>query len=208
MKSVGKEYIHEYTIKKSRFICHLNFVNTPEEAKSYIRMIKDTHSDASHNCSAYIVGAIEKVDDDGEPNGTAGLPMLDVLKHHDLNYVVCVVTRYFGGIKLGAGGLIRAYSKSVSEALRTAPVLNIIPGVIYLIKFDYDKTKILDYQLGANDYLVLEKKFAGKVEYTVELPSFRVEEFLELINNIDHTISPEKTEDVFITEPAEKASVS
>lgn len=207
MKSVSKEYIHEYTIKKSRFICHLNFVNTPEEAKSYIRMIKDIHADASHNCSAYIVGAIEKVDDDGEPNGTAGLPMLDVLKHHGLNYVVCVVTRYFGGIKLGAGGLIRAYSKSVSEALLTAPILNIIPGVIYLIKFDYDKTKILDYQLDANNYPVLNKNFAGKVEYTVELPFSQVHAFLELINNIDHTIIPEKIEDVFITEQAEEVSV-
>src|SRR5699024_745979 len=109
---------HEILIQKSRFIGYVERVTTEEEAQSFIQKIKKKHHDATHNCSAYIIGdrdQIQKANDDGEPGGTAGIPMLEVLKRMSLKNCAVVVTRYFGGIKLGAGGLIRAYSTTTSE---------------------------------------------------------------------------------------------
>ncbi|MGD6778628.1 YigZ family protein [Sutcliffiella horikoshii] len=111
---------HEIVIQKSRFIAHITRATTEEEAQSFIQEIKKKHSDATHNCSAYMIGEnnqIQKANDDGEPSGTAGVPILEVLKKKDLKDTVVVITRYFGGIKLGAGGLIRAYGKATSEGI-------------------------------------------------------------------------------------------
>ncbi|MGM0217915.1 YigZ family protein [Enterococcus sp. AZ126] len=110
----------EIEIKKSRFICSLKRVSSEDEAKEFIAQKKKEHWKASHNCSAFVIGeksAIQRSSDDGEPSGTAGIPMLEVLKKQELINVATVVTRYFGGTKLGAGGLIRAYSQAVSHAL-------------------------------------------------------------------------------------------
>ncbi|EDP68854.1 hypothetical protein CAT7_06423 [Carnobacterium sp. AT7] len=110
----------ELEIKKSRFICHLKQVTTETDAQTFIQAVKKEHSKANHNCVAYLIGEqdeIQRAYDDGEPSGTAGVPMLEVLKKKQLKNVVVVVTRYFGGIKLGAGGLIRAYGKAVSQGL-------------------------------------------------------------------------------------------
>ena len=108
-------------IKKSRFICHAKRVYSEEEARDFITAIKKEHYKATHNCSAFIVGErseIKRTSDDGEPSGTAGVPMLGVLENHNLTNLCVVVTRYFGGIKLGAGGLIRAYAGSVALAVK------------------------------------------------------------------------------------------
>src|SRR5690625_2416674 len=113
----------EVIINKSRFIGYIKRTETEEEAKAFIAEIKAKHKDATHNCSAYIIGAsalIQKADDDGEPSGTAGVPILEVLKRELMYNVTVVVTRYFGGIKLGAGGLIRAYSGAASEVVQSA----------------------------------------------------------------------------------------
>lgn len=111
---------HEIVIQKSRFISHIARATTEAEAQSFILEIKKKHWDATHNCSAYIIGEhnqIQKANDDGEPSGTAGVPILEVIKKKDLKDTVVVITRYFGGIKLGAGGLIRAYGKATSEGI-------------------------------------------------------------------------------------------
>ena len=116
----------ELEIKKSRFICDLEKVSSDEEAKAFIKKIKQKYSDARHNCYAYIAdsdGAYMKYSDDGEPSGTAGLPMLEVLKGKGLYCVTAVVTRYFGGILLGTGGLARAYSDSVVNALEKSKIV-------------------------------------------------------------------------------------
>lgn len=110
----------EVIIQKSRFIGYVRRCETEEEAHSFIQEIKKKHNDANHNCSAYMIGEhdlIQKANDDGEPSGTAGVPMLEVLKRKGLKDTAVVVTRYFGGTKLGAGGLIRAYSGTVSQAI-------------------------------------------------------------------------------------------
>uniref|UniRef100_UPI003F68F5AB YigZ family protein n=1 Tax=Streptococcus pluranimalium TaxID=82348 RepID=UPI003F68F5AB len=119
-KTITSNYTTEEEIKKSRFICHLKRVTSEEEARDFIAAIKKEHYRANHSCSAMIIGEnseVKRSSDDGEPSGTAGVPMLTVLEKQDLTNVVAVVTRYFGGIKLGAGGLIRAYTGSVAQAL-------------------------------------------------------------------------------------------
>ncbi|MET3558329.1 putative YigZ family protein [Streptococcus rupicaprae] len=120
-KTITQDGSVEEEIKKSRFICYLKRVETEEEARAFIQHIKKEHYKANHNCSAFILGEnsqIKRSSDDGEPSGTAGVPMLGVLEALELTNVVAVVTRYFGGIKLGAGGLIRAYAGSVSKAVQ------------------------------------------------------------------------------------------
>ncbi|MBF0775350.1 YigZ family protein [Streptococcus azizii] len=119
-KTIATDGFAEEDIKKSRFICHLKRVASEEEARDFINTIKKEHYRATHNCSAFILGEnmeIKRSSDDGEPSGTAGVPMLTVLENNQLTNVAAVVTRYFGGIKLGAGGLIRAYAGAVAHAI-------------------------------------------------------------------------------------------
>lgn len=118
--------IHEINIQKSRFIAHIKRVETEEEAQAFISKIKKEHWNATHNCSCYLIGEhdqIQKANDDGEPTGTAGVPMLEVLKKRGLKDTAVVVTRYFGGIKLGAGGLIRAYSQATSAGINATGIV-------------------------------------------------------------------------------------
>jgi len=123
MKLINESYINTIIISKSEFITRLFRVNNVDEVNKYLAETRKKHYDASHNCYAYILGdnaQIEKSSDDGEPVKTAGAPMLDVLKKNNVTDILAITTRYFGGILLGAGGLVRAYSKSVSEALKLA----------------------------------------------------------------------------------------
>ena len=127
-RTIKQDGIVEDEIKKSRFICHIKRVTTEEEARDFITSIKKEHHKATHNCSAVIIGEkgeIKRTSDDGEPSGTAGVPMLSVLENHQLTNLCAVVTRYFGGIKLGAGGLIRAYAGSVALAIKEIGVVEI-----------------------------------------------------------------------------------
>ena len=119
MYTIVKDYRKEIVIEKSRFICSLKKVNSEEEAQEFIKAVKKEFWDTTHNCSAYLVDDLsQRSSDDGEPAGTAGIPMLDVLRKNHLTGTAAVVTRYFGGIKLGAGGLVRAYSGSVAGAVK------------------------------------------------------------------------------------------
>ena len=120
MKSIKEEVINEIIINKSKFITVLTNINDINKIKEKLEDIKKTYKDATHYCYAYIINNHEKCSDNGEPSGTAGMPILNVLKQNNLTNILCVVIRYFGGIKLGAGGLIRAYSTSASEALNKA----------------------------------------------------------------------------------------
>ncbi len=126
-------------IDKSNFITNIYLVDNIEEVNSYLQTIRKQHYDATHNCYAYILdnGLIQKCSDDGEPSKTAGYPMLDVLKKQNLTNILVVTTRYFGGIKLGSGGLIRAYSKSVSDALLLVEYSTQKEFNNYIVKIDY-----------------------------------------------------------------------
>lgn len=123
MYTICKDYRQEIVIEKSRFICTLKKVHSEAEAQEFIKSIKKEFWDATHNCSAYIIDDLaQRSSDDGEPSGTAGIPMLEVLRKNGLTETAAVVTRYFGGIKLGAGGLVRAYSGSVAGAVKACGV--------------------------------------------------------------------------------------
>ncbi|KFZ43742.1 YigZ family protein [Anoxybacillus flavithermus] len=156
----------EIVIEKSRFICYVERATTEEEAIRFIQQIKKKHWDATHNCSAYIIGEhdhIQKANDDGEPSGTAGVPMLEVLKKKKLKDTVVVVTRYFGGIKLGAGGLVRAYGKAVTEGLKAAGIVERKLMRIMHTTIDYTWLGKVENELRASIYSIKDIHYAEHV---------------------------------------------
>ena len=157
-------------IKKSRFICHAKRVYSEEEARAFINAIKKEHYKATHNCSAFIIGErseIKRTSDDGEPSGTAGVPMLGVLENHDLTNVCVVVTRYFGGIKLGAGGLIRAYAGSVALAVKEIGIVEIKEQAGIQIQMSYAQYQEYGNFLKEHHLMELETNFTDQVETTI-----------------------------------------
>lgn len=154
-------------IKKSRFICHAKRVYSEEEARDFITAIKKEHYKATHNCSAFIVGErseIKRTSDDDEPSGTAGVPMLGVLENHNLTNVCVVVTRYFGGIKLGAGGLIRAYAGSVALAVKEIGIIEIKEQVGIAIQMSYAQYQEYSNFLKEHNLMELETNFTDQVD--------------------------------------------
>ena len=154
-------------IKKSRFICHAKRVYNEEEARDFISAIKKEHYKATHNCSAFIVGErseIKRTSDDGEPSGTAGVPMLGVLENHNLTNVCVVVTRYFGGIKLGAGGLIRAYAGSVALAIKEIGLIEIKEQAGIQIHMTYAQYQEYGNFLKEHNLIELETNFTDQVD--------------------------------------------
>ena len=157
-------------IKKSRFICHAKRVYSEEEARDFIAAIKKDHYKATHNCSAFIVGEkseIKRTSDDGEPSGTAGVPMLGVMENHQVTNVCFVVTRYFGGIKLGAGGLIRAYAGSVALAIKEIGLIEIKEQAGLRLKMSYSQYQNFDNFLKAEDLIEFDTEFTDLVATTI-----------------------------------------
>lgn len=181
--TIANEFRTEYIIEKSRFIATIAPVSTEEEAQAFIQRISKEFWDATHNCTAYAIGPRQeqqRSSDNGEPSGTAGKPMLEVLKKTAITNVAVVVTRYFGGIKLGAGGLIRAYSHSVAKAVQEGPKLLIAPRQIVSLTIDYSyfgsverqlQTLGLPYQSSFTDTISLEiyvePNFVNDLETTI-----------------------------------------
>jgi len=189
MKTIAKPYQVEIEIKKSQFICRVFPAKNSAEAKEIIIDITKKYNDATHNCSAYIVSDVEGYDDDGEPSGTAGRPMLNVLKKNNLNNIVAIVTRYFGGIKLGAGGLLRAYSKSVIEAVATSDIVEMEEYKIYNLKFDYSDIKTIDNEIRNYNIIILNKKFEEKIQYKIVIEKNKsikpFEEKIQIIGQVN-----------------------
>ena len=167
MKTIKNPIQSEINVKKSQFICSLFPTKTKAESKEIIQKLNEKYSDATHNCTAYIVSDGEGFDDDGEPGGTAGKPMINVLRKNELHNVTAVVTRYFGGIKLGAGGLVRAYSKSVMEAIGEAEILEIEEYDVYELVFEYSEIKMADAEVRNNNLEVIDKQYTDKVIYNI-----------------------------------------
>lgn len=167
--SISGEAQSEIIIKKSRFLCNLVHTETKELSDEFIAAVKKQHYNATHNCSAVIIGEngnYQHSSDDGEPQGTAGLPMLEVLRNNSLTFVTAVVTRYFGGILLGAGGLVRAYSASVADAVKNAVITENIPAQIYDFEIDYaDYSKLV--KLSDSYGAVPKSEFSEKVRSQV-----------------------------------------
>ena len=153
-------------IKKSRFICHAKRVHSEEEARDFITATKKEHYKATHNCSAFIIGErseIKRTSDDGEPSGTAGVPMLGVLENHNLTNVCVVVTRYFGGIKLGAGGLIRAYAGSVALAVKEIGIIEIKEQAGIAIQMSYAQYQEYGNFLRDHHLMELDTNFTDQI---------------------------------------------
>jgi uncharacterized YigZ family protein len=173
---------NEIIIEKSRFICYINRATTEEEAIQFIQQIKKKHWDATHNCSAYIIGEhdqIQKANDDGEPSGTAGVPMLEVLKKKGLKDTVAVVTRYFGGIKLGAGGLVRAYGKSVSEGLKAAGIVERRLVRVMHVVIDYTWLGKVENELRSSVYTIKDIHYLENVELEIFVDEEKKQTFIE-----------------------------
>lgn len=178
--TIAENSEYEIVIRGSRFICTLKRVEDEEDAKAFIQQIKKKHWKATHNCSAYLIGdrdEIQRAHDDGEPSGTAGVPMLEVLKKNDLKYVAAVVTRYFGGTKLGAGGLIRAYSKSVSSTLKEVGIVERSIQVPVNCTVSYSASGKLESTLIQSAYTVIDTLYTDQVTFVVGIPSDDVETF-------------------------------
>lgn len=137
------EVVVTKVIEKSKFIAHALHVDTVEQAVEFVNAKRKKYFDATHNCYAYIVGDKVKFSDDGEPQGTAGMPILDCIKNNNLDFVCVVVTRYFGGIKLGAGGLVRAYSGSCADVLHACQVVTMLPCERIQVVVDYSMLKVV-----------------------------------------------------------------
>ena len=173
----------EIVEKKSKFIANMYFVKSIEEAENIIKETKKEYHDARHNCSCYRVieegKIVEKQSDDGEPSGTAGGPMLNILQKKDLVNVVAIVTRYFGGILLGTGGLVRAYSDATQKAIDTAKKSEIILGVEYEVKVDYSNLEKLKYYAKINNINIINTEFQNDISCTLQIANENEKQFLE-----------------------------
>lgn len=179
----------EIVIERSRFIAYVERAETEEEAIAFIQQIKKKHWDATHNCSAYMVGEkdhIQKADDDGEPSGTAGKPILEVIKKRGLKDTVVVVTRYFGGIKLGAGGLIRAYGKGATNGINAAQVIERILHTRIAVSIDYTLLGRVENELRSREYRLVNIDYLDKVTVYVDISVGEEEKYEAWMTDLTH----------------------
>ena len=179
MYSIKNNIDNTIIIKKSKFITKLYKINNLDEINMIINSLKVEYKDATHICYGYILNGLEKCVDDGEPSGTAGLPILNVLKHNNLNYILGVVIRYFGGIKLGAGGLTRAYSNSITDTLKLVEIIELIDGLNITIFFKYDNIKYIDNILINSE--ILNKEYKDLIEYNFNITNKDYDNIKELL---------------------------
>ncbi|MCX4398177.1 MULTISPECIES: YigZ family protein [unclassified Streptomyces] len=179
-RTVARAGVHETEINRSRFICALAPAATEQEAQDFVARVRKEHPTATHNCFAYVIGAdasVQKASDDGEPGGTAGVPMLQMLTRREMRYVVAVVTRYYGGVKLGAGGLIRAYGGVVGEALDALGTITRRRYRLATITVGHQRAGKLENDLRATGRTVREVRYAEAVVIEIGLPDADVEAF-------------------------------
>ncbi|CAM3391381.1 MULTISPECIES: YigZ family protein [Saccharibacillus] len=186
-KTVRQEGQQEIVIRKSRFIGHIRPVENEEEANAFINEIKKLHRGATHNCSAYLLGErdeIQKQSDDGEPSGTAGKPILEVLKNRGLKNVVVVVTRYFGGIMLGAGGLIRAYADGAVAAVEAGDEITRVLHTQVFVTLDYTWHGKVENELRSREVRTGETQFTDKVTVLCLPPAGEAEPFVSWMTDL------------------------
>lgn len=182
MKTIIEGKTAEVTEKKSRFIANIFHVENVTEADEKIKQINKKYYDAKHNCYAYIVDGIEKCSDDGEPSKTAGTPMLDILKKNQFTNVLVIVTRYFGGILLGTGGLVRAYSEATKRAIENSDVVEIVSGERYIIEVSYENVNNVLYWCNKLNIKICENVYETSIKLTIESTK---EDKEKLINNVE-----------------------
>ena len=195
---IKEECTNTIVIEKSRFITYLEYCENEEQYKEYLKTIKKKHYDATHVCSAFLGKDARRSSDDGEPSGTAGVPMLSCLDKHGMENTAAFVVRYFGGIKLGAGGLIRAYSSSVSEAIKQADLVEDRMFNQYTITLNYETANRIDYLLN-KECKEVETEYSENVKYTFLTNDEKV------LNRIEELTSGQKA--LFIATKAIQISV-
>jgi uncharacterized YigZ family protein len=172
-KTIENHVEAELVEKKSRFIANIFYVESKEEAENLINQTKKKYYDAKHNCFAFSViennNTLLKCSDDGEPSGTAGEPILNVIQKNNLNNILIIITRYFGGILLGAGGLVRAYSNSALNALKLATIVEKEIGLEVEVKISYEENEKFKYYCSNNNILITNVEYGENITYNIEL---------------------------------------
>jgi len=180
MRTIKRPGVHELQIRRSRFVCALARVTTEEQAQEFIAGRRRAHRDATHNCTAYVLGEhgdITRGNDDGEPGGTAGRPMLEVLLRRELTGTVAVVSRYFGGVKLGAGGLVRAYGQAVTETIDQVGMVERRPVTTVTVRTDHGRAGRLTRDLHASPYTTAGARYGRSAEIDVIVPADELDAF-------------------------------
>lgn len=180
MYSIKDELTYEYIINKSKFIVKAYYLDDINNIENIIKKVKKEYKDANHYCYAYIIDNKTKSNDDKEPSGTAGIPILNVLLKNKLNNILCVVIRYFGGIKLGSGGLIRAYTNAVSYCLEKN-IIEYVSGYKIRITFDYTQISNIDYLL--KNYEIIYKEYNDNIIYDFIIEQKEYDEIKNLFKN-------------------------
>ncbi len=190
MKTIKENQINEIEIKNSKFIALLFKIDNSNDVKDILDKVKTTYPSATHYCYAYITETNQKSSDDKEPTGTAGIPMLNVLQKNNLTNVLAITVRYFGGIKLGATNLVRAYTKSLTEVLNKTQIISLEKGLKIKIIINYDMQKHLDYLL--KNYEIVEKTFQEQITYYIKIPKNSLKLFSQYNPSIIEEIYIEK----------------
>ena len=208
-KTLLKDAQDEFIINKSRFIGHGRPCETEQDALDFLADMRAKYKDATHNCYAYIIGpnmGVMRYSDDGEPGGTAGMPIIEVMKARAVTNCAVVVTRYFGGVLLGAGGLVRAYTQGASAALNACGVGVMHPTARYLMEIGYPLLSRMDYFLKDEPVIVEDRAFTDVVTYTLVVRCADEAGFVERVANLsDGSVSPLRFEEVYLAWPEEDA---
>ena len=185
--TIKEDSYDEFVEKKSTFITHLIRINSEEEARDFIQKMKKKHYDATHVCSCYVVGdnnEITRANDDGEPSGTAGAPMLDVLVKNNIKNVCATVIRYYGGTKLGTGGLVRAYGGGVINALKNATLVERKDAFEIKLEIDYSLNGKIEYEIDKTNFIVNNIDYTDKLIYTIYVMQEDYSDFETWIANL------------------------
>lgn len=208
-KTLMTEAQDEFIVNKSRFIGHGCPCETEEAALAFLARMRAQYKDATHNCYAYIIGpnmGVMRYSDDGEPGGTAGMPIIEVMKARGVTNCAVVVTRYFGGVLLGAGGLVRAYTQGAVAALNAAGVGVMHPTARYLMEISYPLLNRMDFFLKDEPVRVEDKTFTDVITYTLVVRCADEEGFLKRLTNLSEgAVSPLRYEEVYLAWPEEDA---
>ena len=194
-QSIENESIAEIIVKKSKFIATLYEANSKDEAEKILQNVRKKYFDAKHHCYAYIIEKIEKCSDDGEPSGTAGAPLLALLKSANIKNVIIIVTRYFGGILLGTGGLVRAYTESAKNAIENAKIVYKDYGIQFEIEVSYNNLKEIQFICKNLDISIIKIEYQENVKLILE-STFEAKKELE---KSDKILSQREIKQLFVT---------
>jgi uncharacterized YigZ family protein len=195
LRKIARDGQYEFEVKKSRFICSLFRVTTEEEARAHIDAMRKQYWDANHNCTAWAIGPglkLQRSSDDGEPSGTAGIPMLEVLRRREITDTVAIVTRYFGGVMLGAGGLIRAYGTAVSGAIDVIGVVERKPLAVQSLVANYEDAGRIENAIRASAFPLTDVAYGNEVTFELVMDPEQVAMFHHWIGELTNgNILPE-----------------